>query len=386
MRLIIALLAGGLACGGAATAAGAGQIAAPTSRQIVVEDPNKGAPQPAAAGVSVDGVSGSDEPLPPGAWMLNPQESHFFMQTAKANAVVEIHKFTGLDGDVFPDGRALVKIDLTSVVSGIDVRDVRMRFLLFETYKYPEATIRAKLDPSILQQSLSRVRTEMPLHLQVDLHGVQSAIDTTVAIVREDDRTVHVTTIKPIVVQADTFGLARNIAKLSEAVNGTPIVTAASFTFDLEFQTGEMIDEIEAIQAGMAKAKQKEETAEMSGESCQIRFGVISTAQSIFFRSGSAQLDPESGPMLDAVAAIADRCPEAKIEVSGHTDSIGNPRANRELSEARARTVADYLTRRGVNRRRIRAGGFGDTRPIASNETEEGRAKNRRIEFLVVGG
>jgi OOP family OmpA-OmpF porin len=88
--------------------------------------------------------------------------------------------------------------------------------------------------------------------------------------------------------------------------------------------------------------------------------------------------------MLNSVADIAGRCPEAKIEVTGHTDSVGSRDKNRVLSESRARSVVDYLAGRGVAPARISARGFGDTRPVASNDTEANRAKNRRIEFRVV--
>src|SRR4051812_4681518 len=79
-------------------------------------------------------------------WLFNSGASHFYMETAKANAIIETQQFTGLDGSISKDGDAIVKIDLISVKSGIDVRDVRMRFLLFETFKYPEAEITAKVD------------------------------------------------------------------------------------------------------------------------------------------------------------------------------------------------------------------------------------------------
>src|SRR5215218_6783520 len=85
-------------------------------------------------------------------WALNASASVFYMQTAKANAVIETHRFTGLDGGVTKDGDAIVKIDLLSVKSGIDVRDVRMRFLLFETFKFPYAEVTAKLDMAKMQE------------------------------------------------------------------------------------------------------------------------------------------------------------------------------------------------------------------------------------------
>ena len=81
------------------------------------------------------------------------------------------------------------------------------------------------------------------------------------------------------------------------------------------------------------------------------------------------------------MADIAKRCPAARFAVTGHTDSVGSRRANRDLSDNRAQAVADYLIGRGVPRGRIETQGFGDTRPVAPNDNETNRARNRRIEF-----
>src|SRR5262245_17479435 len=96
-------------------------------------------------------------------WLLNSSASRFHMQTLKANSIFEVHQFTGLDGSVSSNGDATVKIDLTSVASGVDVRDVRMRFLLFETYKFPHAEVTAKLDMASLQALRTTTRITYPL-------------------------------------------------------------------------------------------------------------------------------------------------------------------------------------------------------------------------------
>ena len=95
-------------------------------------------------------------------WVLNGGASHFYMQTSKANSITEIQQFTGLTGTVDGKGNADVKIDLTSIASGIDVRDVRMRFLLFETYKFPNAEVTAKIDLTKLQNLTSEIRDSYP--------------------------------------------------------------------------------------------------------------------------------------------------------------------------------------------------------------------------------
>lgn len=317
-------------------------------------------------------------------WLLNAGASHFYMQTAKAGTVIEIHQFTGLDGKVTKSGDASVKIDLTSISSGVDVRDVRMRFLLFETYKFPNAEITAKLDMSKLQDLLTTTRIAYPLKFTLAMHGVTKDIEAPVTVTRISDKSISVATAKPIVITAESLGLAAGIAKLSEAVNGTPIIAAASFTFDLVFETGDRLPELEAAREEAIKRKQQEESKTISAEECQTRFSVISTTGAIYFKTGSAELDKASEPLLISVADIANRCPSVKIEVTGHTDSIGSSQANRELSEHRARSVVAFLVQRGVAATRITAAGFGDTHPVAPNDTEANRAKNRRIEFRIL--
>jgi hypothetical protein len=130
-------------------------------------------------------------------WLLNASASHFYMQTAKNNSTVETHQFSGLDGGVTKDGDATLKIDLISVKSGIDVRDVRMRFLLFETFKFPQAEITAKLDMAQLQQLVSTTRITYPLRFRVNLHGVERELDAPVNVTRLSDKSVAVTSAQP---------------------------------------------------------------------------------------------------------------------------------------------------------------------------------------------
>ena len=103
----------------------------------------------------------------------------------------------------------------------------------------------------------------------------------------------------------------------------------------------------------------------------------------ITFLSGSARLDAKSIRVINALAAIAVPCVEAdlELEVAGHTDASGDAGLNQALSEERAAAVRDALIARGVTERAITSIGFGQTEPIADNETPEGRAENRRTEI-----
>jgi outer membrane protein OmpA-like peptidoglycan-associated protein len=104
----------------------------------------------------------------------------------------------------------------------------------------------------------------------------------------------------------------------------------------------------------------------------------------ILYNTASAELKEESMNTLESFAQYLKENPALKIEIQGHTDNVGNPKDNDALSTNRAFTVKSTLETFGVDGKRIKARGFGASRPVASNDTEEGRAKNRRTEFLIL--
>lgn len=101
----------------------------------------------------------------------------------------------------------------------------------------------------------------------------------------------------------------------------------------------------------------------------------------INFDTGKSTIRPESEKVLDEVRALVTRHPELKLVVEGHTDNAGAPAANRKLSEERAAAVKAWLVARGANPAQLAVAGLGDTRPVADNGTDAGRAKNRRVEL-----
>lgn len=116
---------------------------------------------------------------------------------------------------------------------------------------------------------------------------------------------------------------------------------------------------------------------------CQQLFFELLGKAKIRFDSGRATIDKDSVGLLDKLIETALRCPTANIEVAGHTDSDGDNNANMALSEKRAQAVADYLIKAGLPPDRLRAVGYGSSQPVAANDTVEGKAKNRRIDFVV---
>ncbi len=138
------------------------------------------------------------------------------------------------------------------------------------------------------------------------------------------------------------------------------------FDFEVKARKAEFDD-------ALGKALAAEEAAAKT-----IRFTYVN------FETGSAALAALSNYELDNLADAMNRYPNLRIEVAGHTDNTGDPDANLALSEQRAQTVFDYLVNAGVAADRMTRKGYGQTVPVDTNDTEAGRAKNRRTEFVIL--
>jgi len=111
---------------------------------------------------------------------------------------------------------------------------------------------------------------------------------------------------------------------------------------------------------------------------------VLNLPSGITFATDSAAVQPQFQRTLDQVADTLAEYRETYIDVYGHTDSTGSDAYNQQLSERRALSVADYLSAHGVQQARIGTRGYGETQPVASNDTDAGRAANRRVEIKIV--
>jgi OmpA-OmpF porin, OOP family len=116
---------------------------------------------------------------------------------------------------------------------------------------------------------------------------------------------------------------------------------------------------------------------------CQQLFSELLSKGKISFPAAQSTIEPDSAGLLDRLTETAMRCPTARIEIAGHTDADGEDGFNQALSEKRAQAVLDYLVKAGLPADRFTAVGYGATQPIAANDTKEGKAQNRRIEFVV---
>jgi outer membrane protein OmpA-like peptidoglycan-associated protein len=115
-----------------------------------------------------------------------------------------------------------------------------------------------------------------------------------------------------------------------------------------------------------------------------IESGETIRLNNIFFETGKYDLSPESFPELDRLALVFASNPNFAIEVEGHTDNVGNDKKNTELSLQRAKSVKNYLQSKGVKEDKINAKGYGKTKPVAENDSDENRQKNRRVEFKIL--
>ena len=114
-----------------------------------------------------------------------------------------------------------------------------------------------------------------------------------------------------------------------------------------------------------------------------INIGSKIALRNVFFETGKSEVKIDSYPELDRLIQLMQDVPTLKIELSGHTDNVGNYEYNLNLSQRRANAVQSYLISRGVDKTRVLAVGYGESKPVDSNDTFEGRANNRRTEFEI---
>ncbi|OYU41366.1 MAG: hypothetical protein CFE33_04780 [Pseudorhodobacter sp. PARRP1] len=350
-------------------------------------------------------LAAQDASFAPG-WQIDAQSSQLRFQSVKNVTKVESSTFAAFSGALDADGTLSLHVFLDSVDTKIDLRNVRMRFLLFETFRFPEAVITAKINPADLADLPTLRRKTVHLTYTLDLHGVQKQLETDVAVTMVDDATVVVSSTVPVVIATDDFGLSDGVQKLQEAAN-VVIIPSGTISFDLTLKRNggaapaAPATEAPAAEAPVAEAPVAEATAgtaaqqtpavtalEPTGDldlaACKGRFEILSRSGNINFHSGSARLQPDSSALLDSVADIIGRCPGLNIEVSGHTDGDGSPSANQYLSQQRAKAVVRYLVKKGLGADRFTATGYGEDKPLFANDTPEHKSRNRRIEFALV--
>lgn len=144
--------------------------------------------------------------------------------------------------------------------------------------------------------------------------------------------------------------------------------------------TGTLIGKKMDKQAAEIKNEVPGATVERVGEGIVVEFA---DKNAVLFGYDKADLTASTESSLNKLVAILKEYPDTNIEVQGHTDSRGTDEYNMSLSQRRATSVAGYLTRNGVSSGRVTTKGYGESAPVATNDTDEGRAQNRRVNFLI---
>ena len=168
-------------------------------------------------------------------WELDSTGSSIHFVSIKNESTAEVHSFANLVGFVRAAGNAEVTIELDSVQTLIDIRNERMREMLFETVKFPSATIRANVDPDVLAVAAEGGVLTAELPITLSLHGKEKALTVPVVIVGESDRRLRVFSAQPILVNAADFDLVDGIASLQKVAGLKSIATAVPVTLQLLF-------------------------------------------------------------------------------------------------------------------------------------------------------
>ena len=168
-------------------------------------------------------------------WTLEGADSEVNFVSIKNASVAETHSFGSLQGSISEAGEIALSIDLGSVATGIEIRDERMREVLFEVVKFPTAMVSATVSPDILDAVTAggAVTTELPV--TVTLHGVEKPLLITVRAVGQPGGKLHVFTPRPVVVNAADFDLGAGVVALQQIAGLASISTAVPVTVNLVF-------------------------------------------------------------------------------------------------------------------------------------------------------
>ncbi len=332
------------------------------------------------------GASAQDNPFAPG-WDLDPASSTInfgSIKFDKGQKIVETHSFAIFSSTIEPDGKVSIKVKLDSVDTKNDLRNVRMRFLFFETFKFPEAEVTAQLTPDMAAGLTPGAQKTVAIPFSFTIHGVTNQMTTSATVSAQSNDRIVVTAAEPVIFRVVDFGLDGSLKKIAETAGGFDIVPEMTIAYQFTFNrratdaSGTVIAQVQPLEN---KPAALETQGEFSYEECIGRFQILSETGNIYFSSGSAELKPDSAFVLATITDIVKRCPGLRILVSGHTDDVGGDAMNQGLSERRAKSVVDYLSRQGIEPGRLFSTGYGETRPMVPNDSDFNRGRNRRIEF-----
>lgn len=169
-------------------------------------------------------------------WELDGAASRVNFVSTKANTAAEVHTFRAVDGQVDEEGNATISIDLNSVDTAIEIRDERMRSMLFETEQYPSAALAARIDMNAINMLKPGESMVLTTEGQLMIHGTTSSITFDLSVARLTADRIMVASEKPLIVNASQVGLLAGVEKLREVAGLPSISPAVPVTFLLTFE------------------------------------------------------------------------------------------------------------------------------------------------------
>lgn len=332
-------------------------------------------------------------------WVLQPGDSSLNFQSIKNLTKVESSQFSRLGGAILPDGQAEIEVDLESVDTKVDLRNVRMRFFLFETFIYPTAKISAEINIDDLADLTEVRRKKIDLPFRLSLHGVEKDLTAQVAVTLITDDLVSVSSTTPISIATALFGLTEGVTRLEEAAE-VSIIPSTSISFDFVFKRheGEALTSFPAFEPGVqAKpavpapqlaATSAEQTQDqippeelLTPAECKSKYRVLKQLGRLELAGDGAELGPATVHLVDRAADTIRYCPGEVIEIGVHTTSGTDEDDNLALSNTVAIEIRDRLVALGANAGRLLPIGYGDSAPRVPNRATGAERFNQRVEF-----
>lgn len=168
-------------------------------------------------------------------WKLDSKQSQLLFVTTKANHVGETHSFSRINATINDSGKAQLTIDLTSVDTNIDIRDERMRNMLFETAKYPTAMLSLQVKPELLNLEAGS-STQAELEGELNLHGATTKVSSVASITKLANGELLVNSAQPILLSANSVNLVEGVEKLREVAGLNSISYNVTVTYSLRFK------------------------------------------------------------------------------------------------------------------------------------------------------
>ncbi len=175
----------------------------------------------------------------PADWLLQNAQSSFYFASIKKAHTFETHRFDALAGSIDPQGHARLEIDLTSVNTGIQIRDQRMRAMLFDANLHPKAVFETRISTDLLQRLQPGEVTGLQVDGELKLHGISRRLQTDLIVTRLSPAQLLVYTPRPVVIMADSFAMEGGVEALRAVANLTSISLAVPVNFSLLFQQRE---------------------------------------------------------------------------------------------------------------------------------------------------